>query len=184
MPAAPPRRIVVVGTTGSGKTTVALALGRILDLPVLELDAVHWGPGWTPRPDPEIRRRIEEVVAAEEWVVDGNYLRFQELVWGRAEAVVWLDLRFPVIFWRLIRRTVRRSVCREPLWAGNTETLRGAFASRDSILWWQITTFGRNRRRYRSCLADPRWAHLQIVRLRRPAEVGAFLESLQDASAG
>jgi len=158
---------------------MARALGEILELPVLELDEAHWGPQWTPRSDAAIQARIDEVMAHDRWVIDGNYSRFQPGIWDRADTVVWLDHSFPRLFGRLIRRTARRTLQREPLWAGNRETVRVALASRDSILWWQIKTFLPNRRRYSRRLADPRWAHLRAVRLRRPSDEARFLAGLR-----
>ncbi len=118
-------------------------------------------------------------MAAEGWVIDGNYSRFQPGIWDLADTVVWLDHSFPRLFARLVRRTFRRSIRREDLWAGNRESLRLALASPDSILWWQIKTFVPNRRRYPRRLADPRWGHLLAVRLRTAADEAAFVASLQ-----
>jgi hypothetical protein len=112
-------------------------------------------------------------------VVDGNYSRFQPEIWDRADTVVWLDHPFRVLFARLLRRTFRRSIGGEELWAGNRETLRTALASRDSILLWQLKTFRHNRRRYPDRLADPRWSHLRVVRLRGATQEAAFIAGLR-----
>ncbi len=91
-------RIAVVGTSGSGKTTFARELAGLLDRAHIELDALHWGPNWTVRPDfPE---RVRVAIAADEWVVDGNYRAVRNEVWGRASAIVWLNFHFRVVFYR------------------------------------------------------------------------------------
>src|SRR5205823_6990985 len=104
----PPRRIVVVGSTGSGKTTLASQLARRLALPHVELDALHWEPNWTMAPLDRFRQRVEEALNGEGWVVDGGYGKVRDIVWGRAETLVWLDYGLPVILWRLLKRTLRR----------------------------------------------------------------------------
>src|SRR2546422_5327539 len=86
-----PNRIVVVGTTGSGKTTTARRIGEIIGAPHVELDALHWEADWTEADTETFRRRIVEATAGERWVVDGNYAKGRDLVWPRAEMIVWLD---------------------------------------------------------------------------------------------
>jgi adenylate kinase family enzyme len=172
-----PRRVSVVGATGSGKTTFAARMAARLGVPAVELDALHWGPDWSV-PEPEVlRQRVLEVAAGPGWVLDGNYSEVQPLVWDRAALVVWLDYSLPVMFRRLLARTVRRIVTREALWNGNRESLRTAL-SRDSIITWQFKTYRRLRRIYSDRFADPRWNHLRTVRLRNPREAERFLESI------
>lgn len=115
----PGRRIVVVGTTGSGKTTTARRLAANLGYPHVELDALHWEPNWTPAPVEVFRRRVREVTRAACWVVDGNYSQVRDVLWPAADTIVWLDYALPVIMGRLLRRTARRALPREELWNGN-----------------------------------------------------------------
>ena len=68
-------RIAVIGTSGSGKTTVARELARRHGVPYVELDALNHGPGWTETPDEEFQRRVAAVTDGSGWVVDGNYER-------------------------------------------------------------------------------------------------------------
>jgi adenylate kinase family enzyme len=171
------RRILVVGTSGSGKTTLARELGRRLQIPHYELDALHWGPNWHSPPREEMRRRVAEVAAREAWVIDGNYSSVQDLLLARAEMLVWLDYSLPVIMGRLLSRTIRRSVTREDLWAGNRESLKKAFFSRESILLWALQTYGRRRRQYTAMMADPDYAHLTFIHLRSPREARAWFEA-------
>ena len=123
------RRVSVVGTTGAGKTTFAKELARRLDCPHVELDALHWEPGWVEVPDEVMRGRVETACTGEAWVVDGNYKCVRDLVWCRADTVVWLDFGLPVVLWRSVSRTVRRVFRNEPCCNGNRETLRKVFSS-------------------------------------------------------
>jgi adenylate kinase family enzyme len=174
----PGRRINVIGVCGSGKTTVGRILARRLDLRFVEMDALAWGPDWTLASDDELRRRVEEGTAGDRWVLDGNYSRFRDLVWPRADTVVWLDYSFPRAFSQLLGRTLRRCATREELWSGNRERLGNALFSRDSILWWGIKTFRRRRRNYPAQLARPEHQHLRTIRLRSRRETWNWLAAL------
>ena len=171
----PGRRILVVGTSGSGKTTLARELGRHLEIPHHELDALHWGPNWTSTPAEELRVRVAKATAGEAWVIDGNYSKTQDIISARADTIVWLDYALPVIMWQLLRRTIGRAVTKEELWAGNRESLRTTFCSRDSILLWALQTYQRRRKQYSAMMIDPNYAHLTFVHLRSPREMRAWL---------
>lgn len=175
------RRIIVIGTTGSGKTTTARAIAARLGIPHVELDALNWGSNWTEAPREIFRQRVTEAVAGDTWVVDGNYSKSRDIVWPRADTVVWLDLSLWVILWRLFRRTIARTLTREELWSGNRERLRTAFLSRDSIFVWALQTYGRRRRSYPLLLSRPEHAHLTIVRLRSPRAASSWLSALDHA---
>jgi len=175
---APPRRISVVGTCGSGKTTVGREIAARLGIPFLELDALAWLPEWVSRPTEELRSLVEERTRDPAWVVDGNRGVVRDLVWTRADTVVWLDYPFRRVFTQLLRRTILRVVCREELWNGNRESWRTSFFSRDSILLWAIRTHRRRKREYPELLARPENAHLTVIRLRSPAETRRWLATL------
>lgn len=176
-------RVAVVGTSGAGKTTLARRLAAALDAPHTELDALYWGPAWTPVPSEIFRRRVREAVAAPRWVIDGNYGTVRELVWGRATTLVWLDLGFARTFSRAVWRTARRIVTREELFGGNRESLRNALDP-EWIPWWVLRTWRRRRREVPRRLGEPAFAHLQVVRLRRPREVRRLVEALADPDGG
>jgi adenylate kinase family enzyme len=166
-----PRRFVVIGGSGSGKTTVARRLAEEHDLPYVELDALHWGPEWTPVPDDEFRVLVETAIAGDAWVVDGNYYgKLGDLVLERAELVVWLDLPLRVTFPRLWSRTRRRKREKTELWNGNRETWREALFKRDSLFLYALRTHRGRRRRY-----DLRLARYRMVRLRSPREIEDWL---------
>ena len=171
-------RVVVVGTSCSGKSTLARQLARSLESPHVELDGIHWMSGWRERPVAEVRRLAVAAAAAERWVMDGNYSVVRDIVWGRATAVVWLNYPFRVVLWRALYRTTRRVVTREELFSGNREGFRQSFLSRDSIILWAITSHRRVRREYRQILDGGDYPHLQVIELRRPAEAEALVAAL------
>ncbi len=173
------RRIVIVGTSGSGKTTLASQLATLLDISHVELDALQWQPGWTPLDKDVFRERLAEALSGDGWVVDGNYFGYRDLTHVRADTLIWLDYPLPLVLWRVSVRTARRLIQRTELWNGNRERLRSVF-SRDSIILWALTSYGRNRRRYRQMMAspDPDIAHLQIIHLRSPRAAANWLRNL------
>lgn len=177
------KRIAVVGTTGSGKTTLARGIARTLGVPHVELDALQWGPDWTPAETATFRADVAAALAGESWVVDGNYAAVRDLVWSRADTVVWLDYSAGTVLWRLLVRTLRRGLRQEVLWNGNRERLWFHFTSRDSILLWMLQTHWRRRREYGELLARPEHAHLEAHRLLSPAEAERWLARLARAEA-
>src|SRR5579872_320509 len=84
------KRILVVGTTCAGKTTLSRSLSNLLHLPHVEFDSLFWDPNWTYVPDDEARWRLEKSTAGPQWILDGNFLWLKEVVWGRADTLVWL----------------------------------------------------------------------------------------------
>jgi len=171
-------RVVVVGCSGSGKSTFARALAVALDAPWVHLDALYWAPQWQPRPEAEFLRLADEATAGPTWVVDGNYRRVRPIVWPRATIIVWLNFGFPRVFGRVLARTVRRALTGEVLFSGNRESLRKSFLSRDSILWWTITQFRRYRREYAALMHEGGAAHAAWHELRTPREADALLRTL------
>lgn len=173
-------KINVVGTSGSGKSTVARALAEKLGCPCVEMDALFWLPNWHGREDPDFFARLEEALNGDAWVLDGNYNRTREIKWKNVDMVVWVDYGFCRTFVQAVRRACRRILDRQELWpgTGNRESLRQTFFSRDSILLWTLRTFRKNRRDYLATMNDPRYARFRFVRLRSPRETETFIESL------
>lgn len=171
------QRISVVGTTGSGKSYLAAKLAASLDIPYIELDALHWGPNWTHCSDEEMSSRVDAATRAKAWVVDGNYSLVRDLVWARTEAVIWLDYSLPLILWRLFKRTLKRYFKRELLWGINKERFWPQFFSRDSLFLWALSTYRRRKLTYLSLISSPVYASLKIYRFTSPPALEAWLLS-------
>ena len=169
------KRVVVFGTTGSGKSWLANRLAQREDLRVIELDALYWGRNWQGAPDELFRHRVERETRDGDWIVVGNYSQVRDLTWRPADTLIWLDFPLPLVMWRLFWRTVRRASTREELWGtGNRETFANAFLSRHSILLWALKTHRRNRERFAiecAFLGKDK----AVVRLRTPKDVQEFL---------
>lgn len=163
----PGRRIIVLGTSGAGKTTMARNLSARLGVPHIELDYLHWGPNWTEQPDEVMREGVSRALEGQDaWALDGNYSQVRDLIWPRADTVVWLDFSLPLILWRLTRRTFGRALFDEEIWHGNKENLHTHFFTKDSLYWWVLTTYKSRRKQIPELLRDPRYAHLKKIRLR------------------
>ncbi len=168
------RRVSVVGNSGSGKSTLARRLAAVLGVPCLELDSVFHLPGWQELPREEFKRLVTARVSADGWVIDGNYGAVRDIVWARADTVVWLDPPRRTVMRQVTWRTVRRAVTRQELWNGNREPLANflRWSPEESIISWAWHNHAKYRARYDAAAADPANAHLTFVRLagRRDAE--------------
>jgi adenylate kinase family enzyme len=180
----PGQRIAVVGTTGSGKTTTATRLAAVLGCRHVELDALHWEPNWVEAPLDVFRQRVKRALAGDAWVVDGNYSEVRDIVWGRADTVVWLDFALPVILLRLVRRTIRRVATREELWNGNRERFWAQFLSRESLFLYALKTYRSRRRTYAALGRQPAYGHLEMIRLRSPREAEEWLRMTSESTGG
>ncbi|MFG1677498.1 adenylate kinase [Micromonospora sp. NPDC049282] len=170
-----PARILVYGVYGAGKSTLAARLAERLALPWIPVDDLLWRPGWVEVPVAEQRSRIEAVCRRDRWILDGAYHGWRDVVLARAELVVGLDYPRGLSFRRLLRRTAGRLVSGEEICNGNRESLRSVL-SRDSILVWHASAFGRARRRMRAWQADP--AGPPVLLFRTPAELDRWLADL------
>jgi adenylate kinase family enzyme len=173
------KRVVVVGTSGCGKTTFARQLAETLQLCHVELDRLFWLPGWCPREQAALRKLVGTVVQQDQWVIDGNYGYLQDLIWPRASHILWLNYRFSRVVWQLTRRTVRNIVQGRDVFPGCRETLQNAVLSRHSVLWWAVTTYHRRGRRYRTLFDGDVFPHLTWLEMRAPREAQQFLASLR-----
>jgi adenylate kinase family enzyme len=173
----PYHRICVVGTTGSGKSSLASELAMRLMLPYVELDSLYWGPNWTPCSKEEFRLRVSKALEGDDWVIDGNYGSVRDLSWPRADAVVWLDYPLPTILWQLWRRTWKRVLSKENLWGTNRERLWPQFFSKDSLFLWAFKTYKRRKQTYLSLINAPEYAGLMIKHFKSPREKDIWLRS-------
>mgnify|MGYP001823249035 CR=1 FL=1 len=176
-----PSRIAVVGNSGSGKSTLARAIADKIGAEHIELDAIHHLPGWTPIDREEMRRKVADRIETDTWVVDGNYGSLvQDLVFARAETVVWLDLPRRVVMPRIIRRTLGRMLSRRELWNGNKERFGNLFKTEpeENIILWSWTQHEKYRTKYAAAATAAENAHLEWVRITSTRQQRSWLRSL------
>lgn len=161
------RRILIVGPSAAGKTTLASLLATRLGIPHLELDSLYHQAEWTPLPTPEFRALVAVVVSGDDWVIDGNYSRVQDLIVAGADTVVWLRMRRSLVMCQVLIRTARRMLSRQPLWNGNRESLHNVLSvdPERSIVAWAWLRHGKYDATYMAmqATAEPgqRWVVLR-----------------------
>ena len=172
------RRINVIGTSGTGKTTFSRALASVLGISCHEMDRMFWQPGWTASDEDEFLARVKEAVSGERWILDGNYNRATPIKWATVECVVWLDYPFHRTLRHAVSRAFRRSVTQEEIWpgTGNRESLRKNFFSRDSVLLWTLKTYRSNRASYRATMDAGEDRAFVFVRIGSPSDARRVLE--------
>lgn len=100
-------RILVIGSAGSGKSTLSRQLGESLRLPVVHLDRYYWKPNWIPTPNEEWDQFVIEASNQEQWIMDGNYTRTLDLRLRRADAVLFLDMPRWLCIYRILKRRIQ-----------------------------------------------------------------------------
>lgn len=175
------RRIAVVGTSGSGKSTLAKRIGAALRLPVIELDAINWQPGWRGlnSHDPALfMARVADAIAVENWVTDGNYSEVRPMIVDRMTDLVWLDYSRAVVMTRVIRRSFARALSNREIWpgTGNVERFSGWLDPGHPIRWAWSSHAGRKVRYGELARSLP--AGVALHHLRRPADADRLIARL------
>lgn len=175
------KRINVIGTSGSGKSTISRSLASELDYPYLEMDAIFWKPNWEESSDEEFFANLKDKLTGENWVLDGNYNRTAQIKWDRVDTIVWVDYSFTRTLFQAVKRALVRTVTKQELWGktGNVESFRKSFLSKDSIILWTLKTYNKNRARYTELLNDPEYSHIKFVRITSPRKAKAFIRELR-----
>ena len=156
------RRVLVAGSSGAGKTTLAATTAAALGLTHVEVDALFHGPGWTPRPS--FVADVERLAASDGWVTEWQYDAVRDLLASRADLVVWLDLPRALVLRQVVLRTVRRRLLGQELWNGNREApLWTVVTDAEHVVRWAWATHGRTPPRVLALLR--RRPDLPVVRL-------------------
>lgn len=174
-----PRRVLVAGTSGAGKTTLARRVARLLDVRCVELDALFHGPGWTPVPT--FGAEVGRFAATPAWTTEWQYDAVRPLLAARADLLVWLDLPRAVVMRRLLARTLVRRLRSQVLWNGNVEPpLHTVLTDREHVLRWAWASHARGRSRVLALLQER--PDLVVVRLTSRRDVERWVDGpLRDA---
>ena len=161
------RKILVIGSGGSGKSTFARRLGTLLELEVIHLDSIYWRAGWVEMPKPEWRTTVEELLSRGAWIMDGNYSGTIEMRLEASDTVIFLDMPRLLCVWRLIKRAMLYRNQRRPDMAeGCPERLNWEFIK------WVWDYHERTRPKIVKLLMT---TQKQVIWLRSPADVKSFL---------
>jgi len=174
-------RIIVIGSSCSGKSSFATALATKKKIKYIELDQLHWLPNWVERPDSEFRELVQQAIdpavleGENAWIIDGNYSVTRDITWPQATQIIWLNHSFTLVLYRSITRSLHRIFTKKPLFAGNVESFGQTFFSRDSIIWWVIKTFHKKRSSYEALLKEQTKCGVKVVELKGQGQVDVFL---------
>lgn len=174
------RRINVIGTSGSGKSTFSFLLSQKLSYPYLEMDSIYWRPNWQEPTDEEFFQSLSDKLSGEYWGLDGNYNRTCDIKWANVDTIIWIDYSFHRTVFQAIKRAVVRIVTKQELWgkSGNVESFKKSFLSKDSIILWTLKTYKNNRLRYTALSNNPKYRHIKFVRLSSPKHAREFISRL------
>lgn len=171
------KKINVVGTSGSGKSTFSRRLAAKLNYPYIEMDALYWQPNWGEPTDEEFFANLERSLSHTCWVLDGNYNRTGPIKWAEADTIIWLDYAFSRTLFQAVKRALSRCISGRELWpgTGNRESFKKLFFSKDSIVLWTIKTHKSNRQRYQQLRANPKYNHINFVHLSNPKMADEYI---------
>ncbi len=173
-----------MGRTGSGKTTLARELADALGVPHVELDSLYFGPQFSTAPLALLRERTSVAIAGDRWVTDGNKRAVRDLVWPRADTIVWLDYSLGVSLWRLGKRARRRTaqLTAEAARTGRRAGLPGQLLAAARGVLTALRSHAGQRREYLRLFSAPANRHLAVVRLRSPRAARDWLARVTAAS--
>jgi adenylate kinase family enzyme len=172
------QRIVIIGTSCSGKTTLAKSISLKLNIKHIELDELYWKANWVERETDDFKKIVVEEIKAENWVVDGNYSVIREVLWSRSTTIIWLSYPFVTVFYRAISRSIKRLVTKEIICAGNTESFKRSFFSKKSIILWVINTHRKKREQYSKVLYNGSFLLKRVIELKSQSETDKFIRNL------
>jgi adenylate kinase family enzyme len=181
------QRIIIVGGSCAGKSTLGVRLAAALTAPFVELDALAWRPNWQPAPDEEFTRQILAATAGDRWVVAGNYNKHtMSTAWPRADTVIWLDFPLALVLWRIVRRSWVRSRSKELLWGTNTERFWRQFRlwSDESLIRYTVRTHRGRRKFYLDAMQTDAWTHICFVRVRERRKADRIVTEAERAAGG
>lgn len=175
-------RVVVVGSSGSGKTTFAQRLAHLLDVPHLEMDSLFHKYGLADEAHDDFLPTLDGFTDQARWVVDGNYTSHgtRQVVWPKADTFIWLDPPRRTTMSRVVRRTLRRVLTREEMWPGVREPFSNLYRLDPyrNIMVWTWTRHAHGRDKFETAMGDGSWGHATVHRLRSTAEAETFLDEI------
>jgi len=172
------KKIVVVGPTGGGKTTFAVKLSQFVSIKHYELDSLFWKPDWKESSPEEFREKINDITSQSEWIVDRNYSRNQDLTIGRAETVIWLDSGKYISVYRVLIRSLKRIINKNPLWQENNETLLRLISPKVSIVVFAFQSHKKKKARYTGMFESDKNKNLNVIRIKNKREENKFWKSI------
>lgn len=171
------KKIIVCGTSGCGKTTLASELGSLFKLNVHDLDDYYWLPNWQEKNNAEFRNIISDITNTDAWIISGNGYGNKDITFARADTIIWLDYSFWICFSRAWSRTIFKIITKEKSCGDNYETIARQFFSKNSIFKWVITSFAKRKKQYGELFSNIQ-PNVTYLRFSNPRETEKWLKSL------
>ncbi|MCG1036659.1 AAA family ATPase [Polaribacter sargassicola] len=142
------KKIIITGTTCTGKTTLGKKLSKEFFLQQIDLDDIHFLPNWVEKEKTLFVKEVsEELNKYKEWIVSGSYQSLlKDTLWQEANIIIWLDYPLNLILRRYFIRTYKRIVLKEKCCGENYETLSKTF-SKESLFLWIFKTYWKRKKR-------------------------------------
>lgn len=170
------QKILIIGSGGAGKSTLARELGRILNIDIIHLDSFYWQPGWVETAKDEWQMIIQDIIKRESWIMDGNYTNTLDLRLPVADTVIFLDFPRLLCLLRVIqRRWQYAGTSRPDMASGCPERLNWEFLK----YIWSYPVTRRPKILEKLSQLEP---HQQVFILRNSQEVREFLQKIAQQS--
>ncbi|MBJ7449456.1 MAG: AAA family ATPase [Parachlamydiales bacterium] len=170
-------RVLIVGTSASGKTTLGRKLSKKLDIPYTDLDDLFWLDNWVERDRQDFLSRAQIITNQRSWIMTGNYSRIIKDIYSKLDLLIWLDYPLYIMLWRGLKRSLQRAIFKTPCCNNNQESFLRLFSSK-SIIWWILTSHKRRTKTYQKLLETNPFHNMRIVRLKSQKETDEWLRSL------
>ena len=172
-------RIVIMGSTGVGKTTLGKQLSTQLDIPFVELDNLFWLEKWQGRSKSEFQDIVGAYASTESWIMDGNYESVRHIIWSEADTLIWLDYSFGVVFYRIVERILLRAISKEVVCGNNIDNgwVHLKLWSKDSLINWLFQTYWKRKEEMPRMIAND-GSHLRVIRISCQKDLDVLLNSL------
>ena len=171
------KKIYIIGTTGSGKSTAAKKISKKFGIPHIELDSIYQGKNWESLEASLFQQQVtERLLNLQTWITDGNYSQVREIILNQADTVIWLDYPLLTVLFRVIRRTFKRLIDKEELWNGNRESWRRTFFHRENVILWALKTHKRRQKENIKLYSNTINSHLKIYRFIKPSELEDWIQ--------
>lgn len=165
------QRILIVGSSGAGKSTFSRKLGELWDIPIVHLDALFWQPGWNPLPRNEFTEKVKNELTKSQWIIDGNYDSSIELRAKYADLIIFLDFSNVLCLYRACKRAWT--------YRGKTRPDMGPDC-KEKIDWGFVQWIWRYPKDIRPKMLDfLAHTHTDVVTFKSPKEVEQWLQHIQ-----
>jgi len=169
------KRILIIGISCSGKTTVGRKLSKKLNIPFHDLDDLYWNPGWIETDKEKFKNSVTSLCKEESWIIVGNYNSVQSLVLEECDTVIWLNLSRARVWYQALVRSMRRILFSERCCNGNIESFQRTFLTKESILLWVLKDYKRKYIKYSNMRDDGEFSKKEYIELRNTTQINNLL---------